>query len=110
MGYLHYKGYTGSVEYDEEDNYFFGHVLGLHRDCILFEGDSAERLKKDFEEGIDDYLSHCQENGKQPEKPFSGKTVIRMGSQLHEEAAMKARNQGISLNEFINRAIQLAVL
>lgn len=110
MGYLHYKGYTGSVEYDEEENYFFGHVLGLNKDCILFEGDSAESLKKDFEEGIDDYLLHCQENGKQPEKPYSGKTIIRIGSQLHEEAALKARNQGISLNEFINRAIQVAVL
>ena len=110
MGYLHYKGYTGSVEYNEEDNYFFGRVLGLHRDGIIYEGDSAESLKKDFEEGIDDYLMHCQENGKQPEKPFSGKTIIRMGTQLHEAAAMKARDQGISLNEFINRAIQIAVL
>ena len=110
MGYLHYKGYTGSVEYDEEDNYFVGHVLGLHRDGIIFEGDSAESLKRDFEEGIDDYLMHCKENGKQPEKPYSGKTIIRIGAQLHEAAALKARDLGISLNEFINRAIQLAVL
>ena len=53
MGQLHYKGYTGSVEYDEEANSFCGMVLGLHRDAIIYEGDSAEELKKDFEESID---------------------------------------------------------
>ena len=61
MGHLHYKGYTGSVEYDEEANSFHGMVLGLHRDGIIFEGDSADSLKKDFEESIEDYLAHCKE-------------------------------------------------
>ena len=94
MGHLHYKGYTGSV----------------HRDGIIFEGDSADSLKKDFEESIEDYLAHCKEKGKEPEKPFSGKTVLRMSSELHQQAAAKARSIGISLNEFINRAISAAVL
>jgi len=110
MGYLHYKGYTGCVEYDEEGNYFYGHVLGLHRDGISYEGDSADTLKKDFLNGVDDYLRHCAENGKKPEQPFSGKTILRMPSQLHQQAAIKARSIGISLNEFINRAIAAAVL
>ena len=110
MGHLHYKGYTGSVEYDEEANSFYGMVLGLHRDGIIFEGDSADSLKKDFEESIEDYLAHCKEKGKEPEKPFSGKTVLRMSSELHQQAAAKARSIGISLNDFINRAISAAVL
>ena len=42
MGNLHYKGYTGSVEYDEEANSFYGMVLGLHRDGISYQGDSAD--------------------------------------------------------------------
>jgi len=110
MGYLHYKGYTGCIEYDEEGNYFYGHVLGLNRDGISYEGDTADRLKKDFENGVDDYLQHCAMNGKKPELPYSGKTVLRMSSQLHQQAAAKARAIGISLNEFINRAIAAAVL
>lgn len=109
MGHLHYKGYTGSVEYDEEDNYFFGMVLGLHRDGIIYEGTTAEELKKDFRDGIDDYLEGCRVNHKTPEKPFSGKTVIRMGSQLHEAAVMKARLLGVSLNDFIKQAIAAAL-
>ena len=110
MGHLHYKGYTGCVEYDEKENYFFGHVLGLRSDGISYEGTTAEGLKKDFEESIDDYLSYCAEIGKEPEKPFSGKLVIRMPSNLHREATEKASVLGISLNEFINRAISSAVL
>lgn len=110
MGCLHYKGYTGCVEYDEKDNYFFGHVLGLRGDGISYEGTTAEGLKRDFEESVDDYLSYCAETGKAPEKPFSGKLVIRMTSSLHREATEKASTQGISLNEFINRAIASAVL
>ena len=110
MGQLHYKGYTGSAEYEEDGNFFHGMVLGLRRDGILFEGDSAAALKKDFEESIDEYLAECAAAGVPPEKPFSGKTVIRIGSQLHEKAVTKARDMGISLNEFINRAIAAAVL
>ncbi|MBO4634195.1 MAG: type II toxin-antitoxin system HicB family antitoxin [Bacteroidales bacterium] len=109
MGRLHYKGYTGSVKYDEEGNYFYGEVLGLHRDGIIYEGDSAGDLKKDFEESIDEYLSHCSEIGKEPEKPYSGKTIIRITSLLHEQAAAKAHEMGISLNEFITRAIAAAI-
>ncbi len=48
MGYLHYKGYTGCIDYDEDGNYFYGSVLGLKRDGISFEGESVDELKKDF--------------------------------------------------------------
>ena len=109
MGHLKYKGYTGSVEYDEDGNYLTGKVLGLHRDCILYEGNSIEELTKDFHGAIDDYLKWCQEDNIKPEKPYSGKIVLRMPSGLHGEAAKKAADAGISLNEFINRAIQMAV-
>ena len=109
MGQLNYKGYTGNIDYDEKDNYFFVHVLGLRRDGILYEGDSADSLKKDFEEAIDDYLENCRANGVEPEKPYSGKVLLRIPSSLHGEAAQKAAEAGISLNEFITRAIARAV-
>lgn len=109
MGNLHYKGYTGSLEFDDEGQYFFGHVLGLHRDGISYEGTTAQELLTDFQTGIDDYLEGCRANSIAPEKPFSGKTVIRMGQQLHEAAAIKANQLGISLNDFIKQAISAAL-
>ena len=110
MGYLHYKGYTGSAEYEEDGNYFHGKVLGLRRDGIIYEGASAEELKRDFEESINEYIEECKEIGKEPEKPYSGKTVIRMGSQLHEKVAQRAGELGLSLNEFVNQTLRAAVL
>ena len=109
MGRLHYKGYTGSVEYDEEDNYFFGSVQGLKRDAIIYEGDSAASLKKDFEESVEDYLKMCEESHTEPEKPDSGKLVLRISPSMHGMAAEKAAEQGISLNEFISRAVTAAL-
>ncbi len=40
-GYLHYKGYTGSIEYDDEYKIYCGKVLGI-RSLILYEGETIE--------------------------------------------------------------------
>ena len=63
MGYLKYKGYTGSVEYSEEDKCLFGKVQGMAKDSITYEGSTVEELTKDFEEAVDDYLALCEEKG-----------------------------------------------
>ena len=109
MGHLHYKGYSGSVDYSEDDRCFGGKVLGLHRDCILYEGDTVDSLTKDFQESIDFYLESCRERNVEPEKPFSGKLIIRISPEEHGSAAEKAADKGISLNEFIRRAIVAAL-
>lgn len=108
-GTLFYKGYTGTAEYDETAHLFVGHVVGLHRNGILFEGDTIDSLKKDFEEGIDFYLEDCRQDGVKPEKPRSGKLIVRMDPEIHSQAAARAAKQGISLNEFISRAIAAAL-
>ena len=110
MGRLRYKGYSGTVEYDETVNCLVGTVLGLKQSLILYEGDTVEKLKRDFEDAVDDYLESCQIQGVTPEKPYNGKLLLRMTSELHSEAAEKASSLGISLNEFINRAVAEAVL
>lgn len=58
MDYLEYKGYKGSVEYSKEDNCLCGKVQGMgNKALILYEGTTIDELRKDFEEGIDNYLS-----------------------------------------------------
>lgn len=110
MGRLKYKGYSGTVEYDESVGYLVGKIVGLKKALILYEGNSIDELQKDFEEAVDDYLESCKANGVEPEQPYSGKLVLRMSSKLHGAAAEKAEKEGISLNEFITRAISAAVL
>lgn len=109
MGYLKYKGYTGSVEYSQEDGCLFGKVQGLHGTLISYEGDSVDEIRKDFEGAIDDYLESCKERGIEPAKSYSGKLNLRMPSELHEAIAKAALSAGTTINDFINRAMKNVV-
>jgi len=60
MEYLHHKGYSGSVEYSEEDKCFCGKVLGLKNSLILYEGNSIDELIEDFEISVENYLDRCK--------------------------------------------------
>lgn len=56
MGELHYKGYTGSVEV-EEDGSLSGKVLGLPKSVvILYEGRTMNELEEDFRNGINFHI------------------------------------------------------
>jgi predicted HicB family RNase H-like nuclease len=63
MDKLEYKGYRGSIEYDEENKCLCGKVLGLTKDSITYEGSTVEELESDFKAGIESYLEGCQELG-----------------------------------------------
>jgi predicted HicB family RNase H-like nuclease len=101
MGTLKYKGYSGSVEYSEEDNCLFGKVIGMNKNGISYEGKTVEELKADFESGIDIYLDSCNERGIKPQKPYSGTLNIRIPSELHCQLALKAQMTGRSINAII---------
>ncbi|MDE5750876.1 MAG: type II toxin-antitoxin system HicB family antitoxin [Duncaniella sp.] len=105
MGLLKYKGYTGSVEFSPEDNCFFGKVQGLKGTLISYEGTSVDEIRKDFEEAVDYYLESCEERGVKPAKPYSGKFMIRISSNLHGQIAEAAEASGKSINDFINIAL-----
>lgn len=97
---LKYKGYTGSVEYDDEAKIFHGEILDT-KDVITFQGESVKEIEKAFRESIDDYLEFCKGRGEEPDKPFSGKFVLRIPSELHHKIYLKARRKGKSLNNWI---------
>ena len=103
---LEYKGYKGSVEYSKEDNCLFGKVQGMSKDLIAYEGQTLEELRKDFEAGIDSYIEGCKADGVEPAKPYSGKLNLRMSSELHSRVAAFVAATGITINDFINRAIK----
>lgn len=107
MDYLEYKGYRGSIEYSLADKCFVGQVQGLGKKVlILYEGNTIDELRKDFEEGVDSYLEGCKAEGVMPVKPYSGKLNLRMPSELHARIAAYAADAGTTINEFINRAIR----
>lgn len=38
MGTLKYKGYSGTVDFSEDDNRLFGKVIGMNKNSITYEG------------------------------------------------------------------------
>jgi len=107
---MKYKGYIGKVEYDETAKIFHGEVIGL-KDVITFQGTTVDELERAFKDSVDDYLAWCSELGQSPEKPFSGKFILRIDPALHEQATLAAKTKGMSLNEYVTIALseQLSV-
>ena len=96
---MKYKGYTGTVEYSEKDACLFGRLVGID-DIISYEGESVPEIRQAFHEAVDDYLSDCAAAGKQPNKPYSGKFILRLDPELHARLALQAQEAGKSLNQY----------
>lgn len=102
---MKYKGYHGHVNYDEKAKLFHGEVIGL-RDVITFQGTSVEELEQAFKDSVDEYLDFCKELKREPEKPFSGKLLLRLPPDIHERVAYEAERSGLSLNTWIKQGLQ----
>ena len=105
---MEYKGYFVKVEFDDDADIFHGEVINL-RDVITFEGETVEELRQALRDSIDDYLNFCAERGEDPEKPYSGKFVVRVEPELHKNITIEARKKGKSLNAWVNDAISKAL-
>ena len=99
MKAMTYKGYAARIEYSDEDGCFVGHIAGI-KDVIGFHGDSVDELRKAFRGAVDDYLATCEKLGRRPQKPYSGKLMLRIPPEVHARAAMMAEAQGKSLNQW----------
>src|SRR5437867_3034168 len=96
-----YKHYSASIEFDEKENIFHGEVISL-KDVITFEGASVAELKKAFRDSVDDYLDFCKKRGEEPEKPFSGRFVLRLNPEFHRQIYLAAKKTGKSINSWIH--------
>ena len=105
---MQYKGYTGYVEYDDEAKIFHGRVLGIN-DVVNFEGESVKEIERSFQESVDDYLDFCKQRGEKPEKPFSGKFLVRLDPDVHRKITVAAQSQKKSLNAWIAEILKEAV-
>ena len=99
MNAMAHKGYTARVEYDPRDEIFVGRVLGI-ADRITFHGATVATLRREFRAAIDHYLADCAARGRPPQRPYSGKILLRVAPEVHAHAAMTAEAQGKSLNQW----------
>ena len=66
---MEYKDYVGNVEFSEEDEVFFGKVIGI-RSLISYEGSTVREVIKDFHDAVDDYLALCEVEGRESETAY----------------------------------------
>lgn len=104
MNAMTYKGYTARIEFDDRNELFVGHLLGI-RDIVGFHADNVPELRSAFEESVDDYLETCAKIGKSPEKPASGKLMLRIPPEVHGAALVAAQAAGTSLNQWAAKVL-----
>jgi predicted HicB family RNase H-like nuclease len=104
---MEHRGYTGVSFVDEESESLYGHVIGL-RDVITFQGDSVAELSQSFRDSVDDYLEFCQSLGRSPEKPYSGRFLLRIPPALHRALSNAAEKTGVSINSLIESILESA--
>lgn len=102
---LHYRGYSAKPEYSADDQVFYGKVLGIS-DLVDFYTENAKEIENEFHAAVDDYLSFCDEIGKEPQRAYSGSFNVRVSSELHKKAAIRAQSDGTSLNKVVEWALK----
>lgn len=108
MKAMNYKGYIAHIEYSAEDDCFVGHIAGIN-DIVGFHANTVAALHRAFEEAVDDYLTACKKAKKQPQKPYSGRIMLRIPSKLHAKVAVLAEVRGKSVNSMVIELLDRAV-
>ena len=101
---LSYKGYAARIEFSSEDECFVGHIAGI-QDIVGFHGETVAELKAAFEEAVNDYLDTCEQIGKSPQKPYSGKLTLHIPPEVHAAVATAAELSGKSINQWATEAL-----
>jgi predicted HicB family RNase H-like nuclease len=108
MNTMTYRRYAARIEYSDEDQCFIGHIAGIN-DVVGFHGDSVSELRTAFEEAVEDYLEACEKLGRVPQKPYSGKLMLRVPPEVHAAVAAAAEVSGKSINQWATEAFSKAV-
>jgi len=107
MNTMRYNGYSARVEFDADDRLLVGHIAGI-KDIVGFHGASVDELEAAFHEAVDDYLAACKKLKQAPNKPFSGRVMLRLPPELHARASAAAQVRGVSFNQWAAEVLDTA--
>lgn len=108
MSTMTYQGYAAKIEYSDEDKCLVGRIAGI-QDVIGFHADNVTDLRLAFEDAVEDYLSYCSEQGREPQRPASGKISLRIQPEVHAAINVAAEVSGKSVNQWISDTLIQAV-
>ena len=107
MATMQYKNYIARIDIDEQNDTFHGRVINIS-DVINFKGKSMAELKREFAKSIEAYFEFCKDEGDEPEKPFSGRFVLRIDPEVHRAITRAAEREGVSINKWAEQQLELA--
>jgi len=107
MNIMKYKSYVARIEYDEEDRIFVGHLAGI-KDIVGFHGTTVTELEDAFHESVDNYITISEKTGRIAQKPYSGKLMLRVSSDIHAAVATAAQVHGKSINQWASEVLAQA--
>lgn len=104
MSVMIYRGYAARIEFDAEDELFVGRIAGIN-DVIGFHAETTQGLKIAFHDAVEGYLDLCAKLGKEPERVYSGKLMLRVKPELHQQLAVRSQVSGRSINQIGEEAL-----
>ena len=104
---MNYKGYTASMSFDPDDRILVGRVLHID-DIISFHGESVAEFEAAFQGSVDGYVASCEKLGQTPEKPASGRMMLRVNPSVHAAALQASAKAHKSLNKWVEQVLQQA--
>jgi len=101
--------YLKVVEWSEEDQCYIGTCPGL-----MFGGIHGESEQKVYEElcrTVEEWIEQAKQDGIElpaatAGKSYSGKFVLRVGSESHKALAIRALQKGESLNSYCKKVLE----
>ena len=77
-------------------------------DVITFYGASVTELREEMQKSIEGYLEFRKEQGKIPEKPFSGEFTVQMSPEMHCKLALNAERLHLDFNVYLQGVLEKA--
>ena len=104
--------YLKIVEWSNEDNCYIGTSPGLFDGGV--HGQNEAKVFKELCEVVEDTIEIMKNSGKSLPKPtankqFSGKIALRIPPDLHKAVAVKAMQEGKSINKLIQHKLEAAI-
>jgi len=101
--------WTFRFEWSDEDNGYAASVAEL-KGCMSF-GETIEEAAEMIKDALTSYLSACLEAGFNIPEPVKkldckGKIPYRTTPERHYKIAKRAKSRGISINAFIDEAVE----
>ena len=102
------KGHTAVISFDPDTAQFRGEFTGLNGGAEFY-GASVDALRKEGTRSLQTFLDVCKEHHIEPHKNFSGKFVVRVPTPLHARVSEAAAAAGVSLNQWVQSALEREV-